>query len=158
METFVRTWTSPGDRKGVCALRLTFGIILFVLAGALAVCSEIARKNDRAVRRAAATLLLCTIPPVAGNAVITLSSQRVVSTLGCYTYHVGMDLLIAALLHFTFFYCRLRRPRNEVRRAAYVLLLGKKRGKGCMAGYAVTANLASFVIGVLLAGVVPFVF
>ena len=104
-------------------MRLTFGIILFVLAGALAVCSEIARKNDRAVRRAAATLLLCTIPPVAGNAVITLSSQRVVSTLGCYTYHVGMDLLIAALLHFTFFYCRLRRPRNEVRRAAYVLLL-----------------------------------
>ena len=42
--------------------------------------------------------------------------------------------------------------------AAYVLLLGKKRGKGCMAGYAVTANLASFVIGILLAGVVPFVF
>ena len=42
--------------------------------------------------------------------------------------------------------------------AAYMLLLGKKLGKGRMAGYAVTANLASFVIGVLLAGVVPFVF
>ena len=42
--------------------------------------------------------------------------------------------------------------------AAYILLLGKKLGKGRMAGYAVTANLASFVIGVLLAGVVPFVF
>lgn len=42
--------------------------------------------------------------------------------------------------------------------AAYMLLLGKKLGKGRMAGYAVTANLASFVIGVLLAGIVPFVF
>jgi hypothetical protein len=42
--------------------------------------------------------------------------------------------------------------------AAYVLLLGKKRGNGRMVGYAATANFVSFVIGLLLAGIMPFVF
>ena len=104
-------------------MRLLFGVILFVLAGVLAVCSGIARKSGKAIGNAAANMLLCTIPPVAGNAVIILSSQRVISTIGCYTYYLGMDLIIAAMLHFTFVYCRLKWPNNGLRYGLHLLLL-----------------------------------
>ena len=114
---------NDGFSKGVWTLRLTFGIILFVLAGVMAVCSEIARKKGKKIGNAAAMMLICTIPPVAGNAVIILSSQRILSLIGCYTYYLGMDLIIAAMLHFTFVYCRMEWPNKMIRNALYSLFL-----------------------------------
>ena len=41
----------------------------------------------------------------------SLSGNRVVSLIGCYLYYLGLDVSIAALLHFSFEYCRISWPR-----------------------------------------------
>ena len=109
--------------KGDCALRLLFGFILFVLAGVMAVCAGIARRSGKAIGNAAAIMLACTIPPVAGNAVIILSSHRILSVIGCYTYYIGMDVIIAAAFHFAFVYCRITWKSRAARALVCLLLL-----------------------------------
>ena len=57
------------------------------------------------------------ILPVTGNLVIILSSNKLLSTLGYFTYFLGMNVVMFALVRFTFKYCRLRAPREWIHRA-----------------------------------------
>ena len=68
-------------------------------------------------------MLLCLILPMAGNAVIILSGNRLISTVGAYTYYLGMDFAIAGMLHFTMTYCRIKWPSILMRNLVYSLFL-----------------------------------
>ena len=104
-------------------MRLIYGIALFVLAGALGICSVIARKSGKAMGRTTSTMLLWLIPPVIGNAVIILSGTRILSTAGAYMYYIGMDFLTACMLHFTFRYCSVTWKSTLLRNIVYFMLL-----------------------------------
>ena len=104
-------------------MRLTFGIALFALAAALGVCSAVAKRSGKPMGPTASSLLLWIIPPVIGNAVIILSGAELLSTVGAYIYYIGMDFLMAGVLHFTFVYCRISWPSSLLRNLVYALLL-----------------------------------
>ena len=85
----------------------------------MGVCSRIARRSGKDTGQAAGILLMCLIPPVIGNGIIILSRNETLSLIGCYSYYLGMDLVMAALLHFTFVYCRTKWPSQRSRNLVY---------------------------------------
>ncbi len=104
-------------------MRILFGILFLGVTIALAVCSVIARRSGKPVGKAAAILTGSLVLPLAGNGIIIVSSSRILSLIGCYMYYLGLDMSIAALLHFTFVYCRHSWPKNWVRNAVYSIFL-----------------------------------
>lgn len=103
-------------------MRQLFALIFLVLIAALGACAVMARRSRRAIGRAVARLLLALMPPVVGNLILVVSHEKLVSTVGCYIYFLGMDLVVYALLRFTFIYCRIRRPHWAVRAFVYLIL------------------------------------
>ena len=91
-------------------MRLTFGIMFLAIIAAMAVCTRIARHSGKRMGFAAAGLLAPLMLPMAGNMIILLSGNRTFSLIGCYVYYLGLDISIAALIHFTHVYCRIARP------------------------------------------------
>ena len=81
--------------------------MLFVLAIALVVCSVKARKSKKIIGRPVSHMIGALIPPVVGNMIIILSSNQILSKIGCYIYFLGMDFVMLALIEFTNEYCRL---------------------------------------------------
>ena len=104
-------------------MRLAFGIVFLAIIAALTVCARVARHSGKRIGSAASILLASLILPMAGNMIIILSSGRVLSLIGCYLYYIGLDVAIAAMIHFTFVYCGISRRWKRVGRAAYFLLL-----------------------------------
>ena len=105
------------------ALRVTFGILFLVIIIAMAVCTRIARHSGKRIGFTAAGLLAPLMLPMIGNMIIILSGNRTVSLIGCYLYYLGLDLSIAALIHFTGVYCRITRSRKWYLYLAYSLIL-----------------------------------
>ena len=102
--------------------RMLYASLFIALAAALGVCSLVARFSRKSRNRSAGLLVAALIPPVLGNMIITLSGDRTVATIGCMMYYLGMDLLMFALLRFTFDYCRLSWPSRRLRIVVYALL------------------------------------
>ena len=103
-------------------MRLAFGILFLVIIIALGICVRIARHSGKRIGFAAAGLLAPLMLPMAGNMIILLSGNRIFSLVGCYIYYIGLDISIAALLHFVIVYCRIERPRVWFRNIALTLL------------------------------------
>ena len=103
-------------------MRLAFGILFLVIIIALGICVRIARHSGKRIGFAAAGLLAPLMLPMAGNMIILLSGNRTVSLVGCYLYYIGLDVSIAALLHFAHVYCRIERPRIWFRNITNILL------------------------------------
>ena len=103
-------------------MRLAYGFIFSVIIAATAVCAVIARRSGKRIGNAAFGLLVPLILPMAGNLLLILSYNRQLSYAGCYLYYIGLDLSIAALLHYTFVYCDYSRPRQWIRNTIYGLL------------------------------------
>lgn len=104
-------------------MRLAFGIMFLAIIAALAVCARVAGHSGKRIGSAASILLASLILPMVGNMIIILSSSRALSLIGCYLYYIGLDVAIAALIHFTFVYCGISWPRKWVGHAVYFLLL-----------------------------------
>ena len=104
-------------------MRLVFGILILGMVPALCACALVARRSGKEMGKAASVLLASLLLPMAGNAIIILSSRRAFSLVGCYMYYLGLDVSIAALLHFTFTYCRISWSRKSARNLVYFLLL-----------------------------------
>ena len=103
-------------------MRLAFGILFSAIMIALGICTRIARHSGKRIGFACAGLLAPLMLPMAGNLIIILSSNRVVSLAGCYLYYLGLDVTIAALLHFVHVYCRIDQPRKWFTGLAFLLL------------------------------------
>ena len=104
-------------------MRLVYGVIFTIFIIATAACAEIARRSGKRIGSAAFGLLMPMILPLAGNLILILSVGRALSYVGCYLDELGLDMFIAALLHFTYVYCNITRPRKWLRNLAYGLLL-----------------------------------
>ena len=104
-------------------MRILFGILFLAIEIALAICAVLARKSGRHIGKAASMLLISLVFPVFGNGMIIVSANRTISLIGCYMYYLGLDVSIAALLHYTFEYCRISWPSILVRNTVYGFLL-----------------------------------
>ena len=104
-------------------MRLAFGILFSAIIIAMAVCVRIARNSGKQIGYAAARFLASLILPLAGNGIIIMSADRTLSLIGCYLDNLGLNISIAAFLHFTFVYCRITWHRVFLRTAMYSLLL-----------------------------------
>ena len=103
-------------------MRSRIAIVVLVLTLALAACAIIARRSRKSNASSVALLLGALIPPVIGNLIIISSTAKGLSTVGCYIYFLGMDLVMYALLEFTLKYCNLSWPSRMVQRLVYSLL------------------------------------
>ena len=104
-------------------MRNLYGLLFLVIEIALAVCAVLARKSGKPVGKAASVLLVSLIFPLFGNGLIIISADRTASLIGCYMYYLGLDVSIAALLHYTFEYCLISWPRRRTRNLVYGFLL-----------------------------------
>lgn len=104
------------------SIRLPFGIMLFVLAIALVICSVKARKSKKVLGRPVSHMISALVPPVVGNMIIILSSNQILSRIGCYIYFLGMDFVMLALIEFTNEYCRLSGKGRKLWRIGEALL------------------------------------
>ena len=104
-------------------MRLVFGIVFSIFILALAACAGIARRSGKQIGFAAFILLAALILPMAGDLIIIISGNRSLSVAGWYLFYLGMDLSMAALLHFTYIYCRITHPRKWLRNMGYGLLM-----------------------------------
>ena len=103
-------------------MRITFTILFACLVLALGVCAYKARRSHKAIGRHVMQMLLALIPPVIGNLILVVSQNRALSTVGCYIYFLGMDLVMLALFRFTGAYCYIRWSKGG--RAVVYALLG----------------------------------
>ena len=104
-------------------MRSLVSIILLLMTLALGTCALLSRRSHKSIAPAVSLLVGALIPPVIGNLVIIGSTGKALSTLGCYIYFLGMDLVMFALLEFTLKYCRLSWPNRGIRSAVYCLLI-----------------------------------
>ena len=61
--------------------------------------------------------------PVIGNLILIISSNQIISIIGCYIYFIGMDVAVISLLHFTYSYCEMEKPGKVMKGIVYTLLL-----------------------------------
>ena len=104
-------------------MRVLFAVIFTGLILALGICANIARKSHKPIGRPVMYMLLALIPPIIGNLILLSSTNRTLSTVGCYIYFLGMDLSMLALMNFTGAYCYLTWSKFVRRLTSVILLL-----------------------------------
>ncbi|MBP5492525.1 MAG: EAL domain-containing protein [Clostridiales bacterium] len=103
-------------------MRQAFAALFIALVFALAACVLAARRSYRPIGKAVALLSFALIPPVIGNLLLVLSGNQTIALIGCYTYFIGMDFVMVALLRFTFEYCNMQWKSPQLRLAVYAVL------------------------------------
>ncbi|MDY6264514.1 MAG: EAL domain-containing protein [Fibrobacter sp.] len=93
--------------------------MLIVLLGLFGV---ISKKSSKAIGKAVSYLLFTFIVPIAGNLILVLSENELLSTIGSYTYFIGMDLMAFSLFDFTLSYCNIPWRHNKKIYFIYTLL------------------------------------
>ena len=103
-------------------MRMLYAVVLVLLIVALVLCAVFSRRSGKKIGGSVAWLMLSLIPPLAGNLLLIVSNLELLSVIGCYIYFTGMDLVMYALLAFTFDYCGISWPSPLVKGAVYGLL------------------------------------
>lgn len=89
-------------------MRIFMSIVFMLLVAALLLCAFISFRSRKPIGKTVALLLIALIPPVLGNLFIVASPNKTLSLIGSYTYYIGMDFVIYALLKYTFKYCDIK--------------------------------------------------
>ena len=95
-------------------MRLAVSIVFAILIITLLVCLVLAKSSKKPIGNAVAFVLAGMTVPVLGNLILIVSSDPLISTVGCYVYFLGMDVAVYSLLHFTFTYCEIKKPNSAV--------------------------------------------
>ncbi len=103
-------------------MREVFAIIYIVLIVLLGLFGVISKKSSKAIGKAVSYLLFTFIVPIAGNLILVLSENELLSTFGSYTYFIGMDLMAFSLFDFTLSYCNIPWRHNKKIYFIYTLL------------------------------------
>ena len=93
-------------------MRYSFAVLFIFMVLALLACVSVARKSYKKIGGTVALLISMLIPPVIGNLIIILSTEKLLATIGCYIYFIGMDCVIMSLMHFAFEYCVVKWPNH----------------------------------------------
>ena len=96
-------------------MRLRVIIIFLVLIVALLACAVASWKSKRSIASDVRLLLGALVVPIFGNLLIVMSSDWLVSTIGCYIYYIGLDFTVILLLRFTCDYCMIRYQNTRKR-------------------------------------------
>ncbi|MCR4648355.1 MAG: EAL domain-containing protein [Lachnospiraceae bacterium] len=104
-------------------MRLTFSIVFGILIILLLVCMLIAHRSRKSIGAYVSLVLVSLIPPIVGNLILINSEEMALSTVGCYFYHLGMDLAVMALYRFSFEYCDMDWKKNKWRFPIYALIV-----------------------------------
>lgn len=104
-------------------MRNTFAIVFILLSIGLTFCNIKAHRSPKAIGKSVARLMAALIPPVAGNLILILSTSEKLSTVGYYIYFLGMNLVMYALLSFTFDYCMTPKSKRKGALIAYAILI-----------------------------------
>ena len=104
-------------------IRIAFTIMFAALIAALLYCANIARKSGKEMGIPVMHMLIALIPPIIGNLIIIASSDQLVSTIGYYTYFLGMDLVVMVLLQFSMVFCNVSCNRKVSTGVLLVILL-----------------------------------
>ena len=104
-------------------MRIALSIVFALLVAILGVCAFIAYKSHKPIGKSVAILLVALMPPVIGNLCIIASPFESLSLAGCYIYFLGMDMVMMALVRFTFDYCSLTWHKKTIKIILYVILL-----------------------------------
>lgn len=104
-------------------MRVAFAGIFILLCFGLTYCNIKAHRSPKAIGKSVARLVAALVPPVIGNLIIISSTDQTLSTIGCYVYFLGMDLVMYALLMFTLDYCGIPKARRKGALFAYVPLI-----------------------------------
>lgn len=105
-------------------IRLAFVLIFAVLIVTLAVCGIASYRSKKPIGRAVSFICISLIPPVLGNMIIVGTHVRTFALIGCYTYYIGMDIIMFALIRFTYEYCSVVNShiRKTLLKVIYILL------------------------------------
>ena len=79
----------------------------------------ISRRSKKAAALPVSYLEFTFIVPIAGNLILVLSQNELLSTIGSYIYFIGMDLMAFSLFDFTLSYCNI--PWREHRKKCYII-------------------------------------
>ena len=91
-------------------LALTFSMLII----ALFACLVMAKRSKRLIGNAVAFLMAGLAVPVLGNLILVVSTNQIISTIGCYIYFLGMDIAVYSIWHFTHAYCDLGKPKRSI--------------------------------------------
>ena len=103
-------------------MRAAFFIIFSALVVTFGICASKAIRSPKSIGRAVGLLLCALIPPVIGNAIIIISGDKSLSTVGYYIYFLGMNCTMLALIFFTDAYCMISKKRKMLK-IPFLLLL-----------------------------------
>ena len=104
-------------------MRLGVSLLITILLVALLVCLYLARRSKKEFKGYVAFVIAGMACPVVGDLLLILSTDQLFSTIGCYIYFLGMDIAVFSLLHFTYAYCEMGKPRHAAKWITYGLLL-----------------------------------
>ena len=104
-------------------MRNGIAIVVMLLAVALSVCALLSRRSRKAIRASVGMMVGSLVMPVLGNFIIIVSRTEAFSMVGFYTYFLGMNLVMWALLRFTLEYCQLSWPCRWLKRLIYLMLI-----------------------------------
>ena len=100
-------------------MRDVFTLIFVLLTVILGVCSIVSRRSPKAIALPVSYLLVTFIVPITGNMILTMSQNELLSTIGSYTYFIGMTLMAFSLFDFTLAYCNV--PWRNHRKKCFVI-------------------------------------
>ena len=104
-------------------MRITFATIYILLIILLGIFGVMSKRSSKSIGLAVSYLLFTFIVPITGNLIIVLSQNELLSTIGSYTYFIGMDLMAFSLFDFTLAYCNIPwRLHKKKCSAIYILL------------------------------------
>ncbi|MBP5654234.1 MAG: EAL domain-containing protein [Clostridiales bacterium] len=86
--------------------RFLYAALFLVLILTLTTCAIDSNRHYKELGKAVAKLNIALMPPILGNGIIILSTNRILSLMGCYIYFVGMDIVVYELMMFTVAYCK----------------------------------------------------
>ena len=87
-------------------IRISFSVILTLLAIALIFCAVKSFKTHKKIGKAVGLLEIAILPPLIGNLMIIGASIEVRALIGYYIFNIGMDIALMSLINFTNVYCR----------------------------------------------------
>ena len=96
-------------------MRFGFSIAFTLLIIALIICSHRARVSGKKIGGAVGFMEAALVPPMIGNLILIASSTEWICTIGRYTYFLGMDVAMFALVRFTLKYCNLKWASNGLK-------------------------------------------
>ena len=103
-------------------MRIAFSAVFVLLIASLGVCRVKAQRSRKAIGPSVALLDAALIPPLIGNLIIIASTGKTLSTVGCYIYFLGMDMVMYATLRFSLDYCAIPRQSRRYCLFAYIPL------------------------------------